>query len=103
MLLATDVVKSKPTKSGVNAAGKPVETLLDRYARLRDLSAEVVHHASVADLVVIEGLIASPARNRGVHDRPALWWIIVGALCRRNIPVAEASPSAMKRVIVGPR
>jgi Holliday junction resolvasome RuvABC endonuclease subunit len=80
-----------------------METLLDRYARLRDLSAGIVHHAAVADLVVIEGLIASPSRDRGAFDRPALWWIVVGALCRRNVPVAVASPTAMKRVIVGPR
>lgn len=100
--LDTEVFKSKPAKTGPpDAKGKPTETLRDRYVRMRDHSATVVHHASTADLVVIEGLIVAP--GGGVQDRTALWWIVVGACMRRDVPVAVASPTAMKRVIVGPR
>ena len=101
LILSTDVAKSTQRKTGVDAKGKPKATLLDRYQRIRDHSAAIIHHASVADLVVIEGLISTP--GGAIQDRTALWWIVVGALCRRDIPVAVASPTAMKRVIVGPR
>jgi Holliday junction resolvasome RuvABC endonuclease subunit len=100
--LDTEVFKSRPTRTGPpGKGGKPTETLRDRYTRMRDHSATVVHHAARADLVVIEGLVHTP--GGAVVDRTALWWIVVGACMRRDVPVAVASPTAMKRVIVGPR
>lgn len=100
--LDTEVFKSSPIKTGPpDKKGRPTETLRDRYVRMRDHSATVVHFAASAELVVIEGLINTP--GGGVQDRTALWWIVVGACMRRDVPVAVASPTAMKRVIVGPR
>lgn len=100
MLLATDTIKSAPIKTGPpDKRGKPTMTLLDRYHRMRDHSAAIVHHAAMADLVVIEGLTGQ--MGIGGQDKVALWWIIVGAMMRRNVPVAVAAPTAMKRVIAG--
>lgn len=104
--LNTEVFKSTPIRTGPMVAGrngkpKPTETLRDRYIRMRDHSQTIIHNAATADLVVIEGLINTP--GGGVQDRTALWWIVVGACMRRDVPVAVASPTAMKRVIVGPR
>lgn len=100
--LNTEIFKSQPIRTGPPGKnGKPSETLRDRYTRMRDHSATVIHNAATADFVVIEGLINAP--GGGIQDRTALWWIVVGALMRRDVPVAVASPTAMKRVIVGPR
>lgn len=98
--LNTAVFTSKAIKSGApDGKGRPTQTLRDRYVRLRDHSQTVIHNVATADLVVIEGLVSAP--GGGVQDRTALWWIVVGACLRRDVPVAVASPSAMKRVIVG--
>lgn len=102
ILLNTEVFKSSPIRTGPPGKnGKSTETLRDRYTRIRDHAATIIHNGSTADLVVIEGMIPSPGRDRGIQDRPALWWIVVGAFMRRDIPVAVASPAAMKRVITG--
>lgn len=98
--LNTEVFKSQPIRTGPPGKnGKPTETLRDRYVRMRDHTATVIHNVATAELVVIEGLISAP--GGGVQDRIALWWIVVGACMRRDVPVAVASPSAMKRVIAG--
>lgn len=98
--LNSEVFKSQPLRTGPPGKnGKPTETLRDRYIRMRDHSATIIHNAATADLVVIEGLINAP--GGAAQDRTALWWIVVGALMRRDVPVAVASPPAMKRVIVG--
>lgn len=100
VLLNTEVFKSSPIRTGPPGKnGKPTETLRDRYTRIRDHAATVIHNGATADLVVIEGLISAP--GGGVQDRTALWWIVVGAFMRRDVPVAVASPPAMKRVIAG--
>lgn len=99
-VLNTEVFKSAPIRTGPPGKnGKPTETLRDRYVRMRDHSQTIIHYAATADLVVIEGLINAP--GGGVQDRTALWWIVVGACMRRDVPVAVASPPAMKRVITG--
>lgn len=99
-VLNTEVFKSSPIRTGPPGKnGKPTETLRDRYVRMRDHSQTIIHYAATADLVVIEGLINAP--GGGVQDRTALWWIVVGACMRRDVPVAVASPPAMKRVITG--
>jgi crossover junction endodeoxyribonuclease RuvC len=98
--LATDTIKSVPIKTGPrDAKGKPTMSLVDRYHRMRDHAAAIVHHAALADLVVIEGLTGQ--MGVGGQDKVALWWIITGAMMRRDIPVAVAAPAAMKRVIAG--
>lgn len=100
LLLNAEVFKSSPVKTGpLGKNGKPTETLRDRYTRMRDHSQTIIHHLSTADLAVFEGLINAP--GGGAQDRTALWWIVVGACMRRNVPVAVASPPAMKRVITG--
>lgn len=101
--LVTERFRSQPTKSGTDPKGKPRETVLDRHRRLRAITADVLHYALTAHLVVIEGLIPSPGRDRGIQDRPALWWFVVSGLCHRNVPVAVCAPAAMKSRIVGPR
>lgn len=75
-------------------------TLPDRHARLTELGSEIMHHAARADLVVVEGPL-SIAGSGSTIDRHGLFWWIVGGLCRRDIPVAEISPTALKKTITG--
>lgn len=84
----------------IGSTGKRADTLVSRHGRITTLSKEIMHHAAVADLVVIEGLFAGP--NAGsLIDRAALFWHVAGGLIRREVPVAVIQPQAMKKGIVG--
>lgn len=84
----------------VSSTGKRGDSMVQRHARITGLSKEIMHHASVADLVVVEGLFAGP--NAGsLVDRAGLMWHVVGGLIRREVPVAVIAPQAMKKGIVG--
>lgn len=99
LILNAEVFRSQLTKSGRTPKGAKRETVTDRYARLRDHSAAIIHHAATADLVVLEGLVTGP--GGGVQDRIALWWIVAGAMIRRDVPLAVVSPSAWKKALTG--
>jgi Holliday junction resolvasome RuvABC endonuclease subunit len=89
--MTTDTVTSK----GVRAA-----TLIDRHARLVTLADAIVSHADRCDLAVIEA--PTPATKGGSPiDRHALWWFVVGALIRREVPVASIVGSSLKLAIAG--
>lgn len=89
--MVTDTVTSK---------GKRAATLVDRHARLTELGRDIVHHASVCDLAVIEA--PTPATKGGSPiDRHALWWFVVGALIRREVPVVSIVGSSLKLAITG--
>ena len=89
--MLTDTVTSK---------GKRAAALVDRHARLVELRNDIVHHASVCDLVVIEA--PTPATKGGSPiDRHALWWMVAGALIQREVPVAAIVGSSLKLAITG--
>lgn len=89
--MVTDTLTSK---------GKRDATLVDRHARITELSKAIVHHAALSDLVVIEGLVPG-ARGGSPHDRAAGWWWVVGGLIRREVPVAVVAPTSLKLAIAG--
>jgi len=84
----------------VTSKGKRAASLRDRDDRIVTLIKDVVHHASVAELVVIEGLFGGHAAG-SMLDRSGAWWFVVNALHRRNIPVAVIAASSAKLAIGG--
>jgi crossover junction endodeoxyribonuclease RuvC len=101
--IAVIVAASRGTKlvtDTISSTGKRGDSLVERHARITTLSKAIMHHASVSDLVVIEGLFVGP--NAGsLIDRAALFWHVAGGLIRREVPVAIIAPQAMKKGIVG--
>lgn len=89
--MLTETIKSK---------GKRAALIPDRHARITELGRDILHHAAVADLVVIEGPFAGTKGGSPI-DRFALWWWVVGGLVRREVPVAVVSPTSLKLAIAG--
>lgn len=84
----------------VRSTGKKVDDLSTRWVRIRQLVNDVEHHCKGADLVVIE----QPAFSRQVghmHDRSGFWWLVVDRLRFAGVPVAEVSPTTLKKYAIG--
>lgn len=83
----------------IGSAGTANATLADRAERLADLQRRIVHAATPADLVVIEGPALS--RNTGhVWDRAGLWWLVVEWLAQTT-DVAILTPTTLKKFATG--
>lgn len=80
--------------------GKRGDTIPQRHARLSQLGRDILRYAANQKtvLVVIEGIIGGMAGG-SVMDRHALHWFVMGALVRKEIPIAVISPTALKKVI----
>ena len=77
-------------------------TVADRARRIATITAHLrPHRLTDAHLVVIEGPAFSRQGQAGVHLRAGLWWRIVGLLHAAGVPVAEVSPSALKKYATG--
>ena len=77
-------------------------TVADRARRIATITAHLrPHRLTDAHLVVIEGPAFSRQGQTGVHLRAGLWWRIVGQLHTAGVPVAEVSPTALKRYATG--
>jgi crossover junction endodeoxyribonuclease RuvC len=63
-----------------------------RGARLRALLVEILREVGRPRLVVVEGP-AYGASGAGTWDRAGLWWLVVEALHRRELPVAVVPPA----------
>jgi Holliday junction resolvasome RuvABC endonuclease subunit len=87
------------TSETVASTGKRSDTLVDRDRRLTGMATRILDAAGQAHLAVIEGLIVTPGGSP--LDRHALWWLIVGGLIRREIPVAVVHPTTLKLAIGG--
>lgn len=85
----------------VTSKGKRAASLIDRHARLTELGADVVHHAATAELAVVEGPFVGGTKGGSPIDRMALFWFVVGALIRREVPVAVIAPMSLKLAIAG--
>jgi crossover junction endodeoxyribonuclease RuvC len=94
--LTSPLVKTGPR----DAKGKLTETLVDRHARITDISGQVCHFALSADLVVIENKFAGSPGGKSI-DRHGAYWHVVGRCIRKNIPVVELAPASVKLAITG--
>jgi len=92
--------ETKMATSAIKSTGRKDATLLDRHERLTALGQDIIHHASLCDLVVIEGPFAG-VRGGSPIDRHALFWFVAGALIRREVPVAVVAPTSLKLAIAG--
>lgn len=87
------------TTETVESTGKRTDTLPDRHRRLTGMAARIQDAAGTPRLAVIEGLVVTPGGSP--LDRHHLWWLIVGGLIRREIPVAVVHPTTLKLAIAG--
>ena len=77
-------------------------TVADRARRIATITARLrPHRLTDAHLVVIEGPAFSRQGQAGVHLRAGLWWRIVGLLHSAGVPVAEVTPTALKKYATG--
>lgn len=86
--------------STVTSKGKRAASLVDRHARLTELGDDILHHAAMCDLVVIEGPFTGPKGGSPI-DRHALFWFVAGGLIRREVSVAVVAPTSLKLAIAG--
>jgi hypothetical protein len=80
--LVTDTIASRSSRK---------EGLRGRHSRLSELGRDVLHHAAVCDLVVVQDIGTGPLYRAGV------WWWVVGGLIRRDVPVAVLPAAVVKR------
>lgn len=102
-LSGTGVAISEPVDSG---AVYFADTLVPPSGwrgvrRLRWIRAAVLDWTRNAHLVVIEGPAYRQGADPGAHERAGLWWLIREALDSREISVAVAAPSAVKKYATG--
>lgn len=83
------------------STGRQRDTLDQRNARLTGIARDVVDWSTPADLVVIEGPSYGSAVSASAWDRAGLWWRIVAALARRDVPVAVVPPRTRARWATG--
>lgn len=76
----------------IRSTGRTRDALPVRRARLRALRAEGLDAVGHPDLVVVEGP-SYGSTGAGTWDRAGLWWLVVDALYRRDVPVAIVPPS----------
>lgn len=84
------------TTTTVRSIGRLADPLPVRHGRLVGLAYDVTRHASVCDLVVLEGIV--PAKGL-LLDRYGALWFILDNLIRREVPIAVASPRSAKKAI----
>jgi len=76
-------------------------TVADRQLRIAMIRLRVLEVIGTHPRLVV---VEQPAFSRTTgqqHDRSGLWWTVVDALIRRGIPVAEVSPTTLKRYALG--
>jgi len=84
----------------ISSRGKRADDVVSRHARITELGRAIAHHAATAELAVVEGPVTG-TRGGSPVDRYALWWFVVGALVRREVPVAVISPKSLKLAVAG--
>jgi Holliday junction resolvasome RuvABC endonuclease subunit len=84
----------------VTSRGKRGDTLVDRCHRLIEVRNEILYHAALAHLVVIEGA-SHGSRGGSALDRHGLRWAVVGNLIDVGVPVAVCAPATRARFATG--
>jgi crossover junction endodeoxyribonuclease RuvC len=78
-----------------------VDDLTHRSARMRFIASQIFGYAEQQfDAVVIEGPSYN-SRDGKAFDRAGLWWMVVGRLTAREVPVIEVTPTAVKKYATG--
>jgi Holliday junction resolvasome RuvABC endonuclease subunit len=90
----------KMVTSTVTSKGKRAASLVDRHERLTELGNDILHHAGMCDLVVIEGPFTGTKGGSPI-DRHALFWFVAGGLIRREVATAVIAPTSLKLAIAG--
>lgn len=84
----------------VPTTGRRRDTIAQRRARMRHITDTVLTEIGAVDLVCVEG----PSHHSvggSVWDRGGLWWLIVDALCARDIPIAVIPPTSRAKYATG--
>lgn len=84
----------------VPTTGRRRDTITQRRDRMRHITTTVLTEVGAVDLACVEG----PSHHSvGGHvwDRGGLWWLIVDALCARDIPVAVIPPMCRAKYATG--
>lgn len=88
------------TTDTITSDGKRNDSLIDRHARLCELTTKILDFAGQPTMAVIEGPVTG-VKGASPVDRYSLFWFVVSGLIRREIPVAVISPTALKKAIAG--
>lgn len=84
----------------VPTTGRRRDTIAQRNTRMRHITDTVLTEVGTVDLACVEG----PSHHSvggSVWDRGGLWWLIVSALCARDIPVAVIPPTSRAKYATG--
>ncbi|MEV3857777.1 hypothetical protein AB0J38_26060 [Streptomyces sp. NPDC050095] len=84
----------------VPTTGRRRDTIVQRHARMDLITRTVLTEVGDVDLAVVEG----PSHHSvggSVWDRGGLWWLIVAALVRRDIPIAVVPPMSRAKYATG--
>lgn len=84
--------------------GKRTDTFEMRGERLRKMADYIVKWATAGpadpSLVVVEAP-SYGSQNGSQHDRSGLWWLVIGELQRRGIPIAYVAPRSRAKYATG--
>lgn len=70
--------------------------------RLNFILDRCIRMTAGADLVVIEGpAYSKQSGQQGHHERAGLWWLVVHALWREEIPYVTITPGGLKKYATG--
>jgi hypothetical protein len=84
----------------VVTTGRRRDTINQRNTRMRHIADTVITEVGDVDLACVEG----PSHHSvggSVWDRGGLWWMVVSALCARDIPVAIVPPMSRAKYATG--
>lgn len=97
--MASSSVTSTLTKTGRHhETGAARESLLDRVNRQRQITDEVCHYTTCADLVIIEGMIGGVQMGK-FTDRAGLLMRVIDRTVRAGVPVGILAPTSIKKAI----
>jgi len=75
-----------------------LDAVADRIGTMAGWAVDLTTTGTI--LAVVEGP-AHAAQHGQPHERAAIWWLVVRALLRREIPVAVLAPTTVKGYIAG--
>lgn len=84
----------------IPTTGRRRDTLTQRHQRMHHITTTVITEIGAVDLVCVEG----PSHHSvggSTWDRGGLWWLIVAALIRRDLPVAVIPPMSRAKYATG--
>ncbi len=84
----------------ITSTGKRGDTLTDRALRIHRMAGQILADIGDNDQIVIE----APSHGQpggSTWDRAGLWWAVVSALHRRDIPVCMVSPTTRAKWATG--